>query len=204
MQSENRFKSIRILDFFKIYKSKIFLMFMIVFSLSLLLFYLPQVSTDLIASSQNIPGTITAILVHKDFTHLGINFLLAFAALLLYSLSSTISGIRHDNFILPAIWFSAILANLVYVIMSPNSSVSGSSGLVSAFLGGVMTFAYISAWNESVQRLKVIQSTIGMFLFITFIVLNLNTNPDINIIVHLMSFSIMVFLVLLKHALNST
>lgn len=195
---DKRLGSIRILDSFKIYKSKICLMFVIVFSLSLVLLYLQPDSTALMASSQNISGVVTSIFVHKDIVHLGVNLTLAFTALLLYSFSSIISGGRDDNFMVLAIWLSTIVATLAYVFMFPHSRVAGSSGLVSAFLGGIMTFAFLDAWAESALSAKTIQSIIGTFFFIAFIYLNLNVDPDTNVVVHLMSFSIMVFLVLLK------
>jgi membrane associated rhomboid family serine protease len=178
-------------------------MFAIVFSLSLVLLYLQPDSTALMASSQNIPGVVTSIFVHKDIVHLGVNLTLAFTALLLYSFSNIISGRRNDNFMVMATLLSAILANLAYVFMSPYSRVAGSSGLVSAFLGGIMTFAFLDAWTESALAAKTIQSIIGTFFFSAFIYLNLTVGPDTNVVVHLMSFSIMVFLVSLKPFWNT-
>jgi membrane associated rhomboid family serine protease len=171
-------------------------MFVIVLFLSLLLLYLPQTATNLMASSQNILGVVTSIFVHKDVTHLGVNMLIAFSALLFYSLASSISGIRNESFTIVTIWISAILANLAYVLIYPNSRVGGSSGLVSAFLASIATFAYINAWTQTVQRHRIVQSLIGTYLFAVFIVLNLNTSPDTNVIVHLLSFFIAVFLVM--------
>lgn len=185
-------------DSLGIFKSKICLMFVIVFCLSLSLLYLPNLAIDLMASSQNILGVVTGIFVNKDFGYLIGNFLLAFITLLFYFVSSTISGIRNDKFLAMGIWFSAILANFAYVFISPYSRVGGSSGLVSAFLGGVVVLAYVSAYIEPVRSSKIIQSIIGSFLFTIFIILNLNTASDINVPVHLMSFSVMAFLSLLK------
>jgi len=53
-----------------------------------------------------------------------------------------------------------------------------------------------SARAQTVQRHKIIQSFIGVSLFAVFIALNLNTSPDTNVIVHLLSFFIAVFLVM--------
>jgi hypothetical protein len=86
-------------------------------------------------------------------------------ALLLYSLSSIISGTRNDSFMALAAGLSAILANLAYAFTSPYSSVAGSSGLVSAFLSGTMIFAFLGAWAESTLSTKTIQSVIGTFFF---------------------------------------
>lgn len=180
----------------RIYLSKICLMFVMVLFLSLLLLYLPQTAANLKASSQNIFGVVTSILVHKDVAHLGANMLIAFWALLFYSLTSSISGMRNESFTIIAIWVSAILANLAYVFICPTKTVGGSSGLVSAFLAGIATFAYIDARAQTVQRHKIIQSFIGTLLFAAFIVLNLNTSPDTNVIVHLLSFFIAVILVM--------
>jgi membrane associated rhomboid family serine protease len=165
------------------------------------------------ASSQNIPGVVTSVFINKDFGDFSGNLFVAFVVLSFYSLSSTISGKRNDNLFIVAMWVSAILANLAFVLMSPayltihagSSGLTyvwvlpttyGSSGLVSAFLSGVIILAYKSAWAEPVLRFK--QFVIGIGLFALFIVLNLNVSPSTNIAVHLMSFLIMVFFVLSK------
>jgi membrane associated rhomboid family serine protease len=178
-------------------------MFIIVFSISLLLLFLPNFAATLMASSQNIPSAFTSVFVHKDFTHLGTNIILALTALLLYSPSTAISGKRNGTFIVLAIWISTILANLAYLNTAPYSRIGGASGLVSAFLGGAMTIAYLNARTEPVPRTKAVQFFLGTLLLVVFIVLNLNVDADASMAVHLSSFFNTVVLMLAKHFLSS-
>jgi hypothetical protein len=203
MNSEKPSESIRALGFSMIFKNSLCLMFVIVFSVSSFLLCFPKLDPAWAASSQNIENAFASVFVHKNFTDLIANVMLAFALLLTYSISNAISGTRNDNFIILAIWISAILANLAYVKTMPYSSSCGSSGLVSAFLSGVMVIAYLNAWAESVPSIKVAQFVIGTFLLAAFIALNLYVNPDTNVFVHLNSFFNMTILMLTKRFLSS-
>lgn len=203
MNSEKPLDSFRALDLLVTFKTSLCFMFITVFSVSSLLLCLPNLGAALTASPQNIQSAFTSVLVHKDFTHLIANVILAFAALLVYSISNTISGTGNGNFIILATWISAILANLAYEKTMPYSISYGSSGLVSAFLSGVMIIAYLNAWAESVPRVKVAQFVIGTFLLAAFVALNLDVNPDTNVTVHLNSFFNMAFLMLAKRFLSS-
>ena len=187
-----RSKSLKVLDF------KIGLMFAIVFASSFfLLLYFPQVPPELAVSSKNFLGIVTSIFVHKDFCHFGINLVVAVVTILFYSFSSFISGIRNDKFMVGAIWLSAIIANLAFVFISPDLSV-GSSGLVSAFMGGATTFALINAWKAPDGHIKKIQIIIGVLLFVVFVFLNFFSSTDTNNVVHWIAFFTMVSIVLLK------
>jgi len=189
-----RLKSISVLDF------AVFLMFAVVFSASLLLLnFFPQFQPSLMSSSQNILGIFTSPFVHKDYLHLLANAVFALLAFIFYFITRLISSAKsNDKFLIVAIWFSAILANLIYVFISPTQNSGGSSGLVSAFYGGVITFTFTDALTEHVSNLKKLSFTLsGVFLLAAFVVMNINTSSDTNVIVHLTSFSISVFLVLL-------
>lgn len=203
MTSEKPSRYLGALDFLIFFKTNLCFMFVIVFSLSSFLLCLPNLDTILVTSSQSIQGAFASIFVHKDFTHLIANALLAFAALIAYSISNTISDTGNDNFIVLAMWISALLANLAYVKTIPYLISFGSSGLVSALLCGVTIISYMNAWVDPLPRVKVIQFAIGTFLFGAFIALNLNVNPDTNVAVHLSSFSYMAMLMLGKRFLSS-
>jgi hypothetical protein len=203
MNSEKPLESIRALDFSMIFKNSLCFMFATVFLLSSLLLCFPNLDPTLAASSQNIESVFASVFIHKDFTHLIANAILAFALLLTYSISNAISGTRKDNFVILAIWISAILANLACVKTMPYLSSYGSSGLVSAFLSGVMVVAYLNAWAESVPSVKAAQFAIGTFLLAAFIALNLYVNPDTNVNVHLNAFANMAILMLAKRFLSS-
>lgn len=146
MKSEKPSEFLRALSFLTIFKNSLCFTFIIVFSLSSLLLCLPNIDAILMTSPQNIQGAFASVFVHKDFTHLIANVTLAFAALLAYSISNAISDAGNDNFIVLAIWISAILANLAYVRTIPYLVSYGSSGLVSALIGGVAIVAYLNAW----------------------------------------------------------
>ena len=182
--------------FLKVLKSKTFRLFAIVFSLSAALLYFPEFSESLIASRQNLLGIFTAIVVHKELAHFFVNFLLTFTAILLFSFCNP----KNDNFLACAVLFVAIIANLSYIIAFPISRVYGSSGIVSAFLGGTMMFALANAWNQRSRFLKMAQSSIGVFLFLAFIVAIFYTDRNAGgVAVYLASFflaAVFVFLYL--------
>lgn len=200
MLLEKPAQSIKLLD---IFKTNLCFMFIIIFSLSSLLLCLPNFDAALMTSSQSIQSAFASVFVHKDFTHLIANVMLAFAALLAYSISNTISNIRSDYFIILAIWISAILAHLAYEKTMLYSVSYGSSGLVSALLGGVMIIAYLNAWAESTPRIRVAQFAIGTFFLAAFVALNLDVNPAMNVAVHLSSFLYAAVLILAKRFLAS-
>jgi len=188
MDSERLSHPFRALDFLMIFKSNLCLMFIMVFSASSFLLCFPNLDAAFMAPSQNILGAFASVFVHRDFTHLVANVLLALAALLAYSMSNAISGIRGDNFVVFAVWISAVLANLGYVRTLPYLISYGSSGLVSALLSGVVIVAFSNAWAESVPRVKVAQAAIAVFFFAAFIALNLDVAPEMNVGIHLRSF----------------
>jgi hypothetical protein len=188
--------------FLKVIKSKTFRLFAIVFSLSAALLYFPQFSESLIASQQNLLGVFTTIVVHKEFAHLFVNFLLSFTAILLFSFSRSFSNPKNDNFLAYAVLFVAIIANLSYIIAFPISRVYGSSGIASAFLGG--TLAYI-AWNQRSKFLKMAQYIIGTVLTLALSVTIFYTDSHAGgTIVYLVSFFLAAILVSLYQYLAST
>jgi membrane associated rhomboid family serine protease len=154
-----------------------------------------------VASSQNIVGSITAIVVHRDFVHLGFNMCFAFLTLATYFLSSTFSGNKNHWSMTAVILLSAILANFVYVLSFP-FPVSGSSGLVYAFMGGTSTSAFVSAWSERDRFLKGAQFVIGLFLLAIFITLNILASSDTNLFVHVISFFLSTVFILFAHFWN--
>jgi peptidoglycan/LPS O-acetylase OafA/YrhL len=191
--------------FLKVLESKTFHLFAIVFSLSAALLYFPEFSESLIASRQNLLGIFTAIVVHKEFAHFFVNFLLTFTAILLFSFSSSFSNPKKDNFVAYAVLFVAIIANLSYIIAFPISRVYGSSGIVSAFLGGTMMFALANAWNQRSKFRKMAQSSIGVFLFLALIVAIFYTDHHAGgVFVYLVSFFLAAVLVSLYQHLAST
>ena len=193
---------IRLSDILLIFKTKLFLMFAVVFGTSLVLLTFPSLAPILMASSRNIIGAFTSVFVHRDLTHLAASATLTLAALLLYSVSNTISGKKSENFIILAIWFSAAAATLAFVNLAPNARLGGSSSLVSAFLCGVAINAYINAWTEPAPRMKVAQIAIGTVLVTTFVALNLNVDSSWMVTLHLTAFLYMAVIVLTKRFLS--
>jgi hypothetical protein len=194
---------IRLSDILLIFKTKLFLMFAVVFGTSLILLTLPSLAPILMASSRNIPSAFTSVFVHRNLTHLAASATLTLAALLLYSISNTISGKKSDNFIMLAIWLSAAAATLAFVNLAPNARLGGSSSLVSAFLCGVAVTAYINAYTEPTTRVKVAQITIGTVLVGAFVALNLNVGSSWMVTLHLTAFLYMAVMVLTKRFLSS-
>ena len=197
MNSEES-SELRVTDILLIFKTKLFLMFVLVFLVSLILLGFPELSSMLMASSRNILSAFTSVFVHIDLAHLGASVTLTLAVLLLYSLSMRISGRKTDNFFILAIWVSTVFATLAFVNLAPNARLGGSSGLVSAFLSGAVVTAYVSAWIETARRTKIAQIAIGTVLVATFVVLNLNVGSGTMAIVHLSAFFNMAVLVLAK------
>lgn len=197
MNSEES-SELRVTDILLIFKTKLFLMFVLVFLVSLILLDFPELSSMLMASSRNILSAFTSVFVHIDLAHLGASATLTLAVLLLYSLSTKISRRKTDNFLIVAIWVSTVFATLAFVNLAPNARLGGSSGLVSAFLSGAVVTAYVSAWIETARRTKIAQIAIGTVLVATFVVLNLNVGSGTMAIVHLSAFFNMAVLVLAK------
>jgi len=156
--------------------------------------YSPKIIENLKASSQNILGIFTYIFVHKDaFSHLMPNMAILFITLLFFSLTNYdcqgLNKKRKELFTVLAIWGSAILSSLFYVVRVPNIYVSGSSGLVSAMMGATTMFSSLNAWKQKNNRVSMIaHSIIALFLVIIFVLLNLTAGPDTNVYVHLTSF----------------
>ena len=185
-------------DVLHIFQTKLFLIFTLVFLVSLVLLGFPDLASKLMATSRNIFSAFTSVFVHKDLAHLGASITLTLAVFLLYSLSITISRRKTDNFFIVAIWASTVFAALAFVNLAPNARLGGSSGLVSAFLSGAVVTAYVGAWIETARRTKIAQITIGTVLLATFVVLNLNVGSGTMAIVHLSAFFNMAVIVLAK------
>jgi len=194
---------LRLSDILLIFRTKLFLMFAFVFGTSLVLVIFPNFSPILMASSRNVLTAFTSVFVHKDIVHLAASATLTLAALLLYSISNTISGKKSENFIILAIWLSAAAATLAFVNTAPNARLGGSSSLVSAFLCGVAVTAYINAWTEPAPRIKVAQIVIGTVLVAAFVALNLNVDSGWMVTLHLTAFLYMAVIVLAKRFLSS-
>jgi len=203
MTSEKSSESTKVLDFLMIFKTKLFLMFVIVFAISLILLGFPNLAPGLMASSRNVLSAFTSVFVHKDLAHLGASLILTLTVLLLYSLSNTIAGKSSGNFIILAIWISTISASLAFVNLAPNARVGGSSGLVSAFLSGAVVTAYLNAYEDPVRHNRVFQLIIGTILVVAFVILNLNVDAETNVTIHLSSFLYMAVLMLGKRFLSS-
>jgi hypothetical protein len=193
----------RLTDILAIFKTKLFLMFAVIFGASLALLTFPSIAPVLMASPRNALTAFTSVFVHKDLTHLAASGALTLAALLLYSISNTISGKKSDNFIMLAIWVSTAAATLAFVNMAPNARLGGSSGLVSAFLCGVAVTAYLNAATEPAPRVRLVQIAIGTILVATFVALNMEVDSGMMVTVHITAFLYMAAIVLAKRFLSS-
>jgi hypothetical protein len=190
---DNSSTKFKISDILPIFRSSLFFTFLSVMLVSLILLACSQYNTALIASSQNFVGIFSSVFVHKDIWYLASNMGLAFMTLLLYSFSSALSGHKKYLSMSIVIWLSTIIATLIYIILNPSSEVRGSSGLVSAFLGGATAFAFLIARKETALAKKFGQLIIAIILLSTFIVFNTGVSPDTNIFVHLVSFFLAMF-----------
>jgi len=186
-----------------IVKSRLFVMFAVVFGVSLVLLGFPTVASSLMASTRNVLSAFTAVFFHKDLAHLGSSVLLTLAVMLLYSVSNMISGRNSDNFFIVAIWIATVAASLAFVNLWPNARLGGSSGLVSAFIGGTVVTAYLNAWTETARSNKVFQAAVGTFLVVAFVILNLNVDSRTMVTVHLSAFLYMAVLVVTYRFLSS-
>jgi len=175
----------------------LYLMFGVVLVLSMILlavsYYSPKIVESLKASSQNILGIFTSIFVHKDTSHLMLNMVFLFMTLLFFSFTNyncqRFNKKRKEVFTILVIWGSAIFSTLFYVVQVPNKYVAGSSGLVSAMMGTTTMFAFLNAWKQKSNRVKmVIHFIIALYLVLVFVIVNLTAAPDTNVYVHLMSF----------------
>ncbi|MEM3449374.1 MAG: rhomboid family intramembrane serine protease [Nitrososphaerota archaeon] len=134
---------------------------------------------EYLAASINTPwGILTSLLVHKDWLHFGQN---TASLIILTFLFATINmhleeQEKHSRliFFLWNILFSAILANILWVIILPQVKSIGSSGVVYALTGVVMAFSLNNACS-SVEMLRGNHKESGSLKDI----LNLKKNPQI-------------------------
>lgn len=125
-----------------------FLLFFAVLFLSIIFHFLGEVFPDikqlLAVSSSNVWGIITSFFVHKDASHLTNNM----RSMLIFTLAFMFSNIYYDRKVVErrALYFTvltvlaAIFSNFLWIIVRPNVSAAGASGMVYAIIG--LTFGF--------------------------------------------------------------
>jgi membrane associated rhomboid family serine protease len=108
---------------------------------------------NFLAVSVNTPwGILTSLLLHKDWLHFSQNMIsLLFYAFLFATtnmhLISQEKG-KRSSFFLRVIFFSAILANVIWIIILPKEKSIGSSGIVYASVGTTMGFSLNNTFRD--------------------------------------------------------
>lgn len=118
---------------------------------------------DYLAASAKTPwGILTSLFVHKDWLHFSQNMVSLIILTFLFAMTNVHldeqEKLKRSSFFLWDIFFSAILANILWVIILPQAKSAGSSGVVYASIGLVMGFSLNnicpSLWNTLNENLK--------------------------------------------------
>jgi membrane associated rhomboid family serine protease len=154
-KQEKRKKAITNLkiELFKIVKStlefkRIFLVcFLVLFTCVLVFLILqayPNLENTLSASRSSLWGIFTAVFTHSDLSHLTNNMVLLSFFIFLFALCSSTFNLQSkrkiESFFLVSIFACAVLANILWIALTPNRSI-GASGLVYAVEGSLASFS---------------------------------------------------------------
>jgi membrane associated rhomboid family serine protease len=188
--------------------------FLVVLVPSSLLFVLTSIYPqlyELLSASRSTPwGVVTSIFVHYNLLHIVGNMGLLFAFLLLFAEPQqdlpSIQKHKRSFFFAWNIFFSGILANILFILLSPGSA-AGASGVVFASEGVTMGFALLLALpprlskeairkhflDKQTRRLSVRGLAIFSILLVFLVAFPSNflaAAPGVNIFVHFAGFYI--------------
>jgi membrane associated rhomboid family serine protease len=163
---------------------------------------------DIFAVSPQTPwGIVTSIFAHAGIEHLIGNMLLLFLFLLYFVVSNFY--IHHEekrqriSFLLITVFSMAIVSNIATIVLMPKATSIGSSGLVFALEGVLMSFSLINSFEtyewfkqkkingEISLAIEIVNIWVFTFLFLQIVLTPqsfLNVSPGVNIIVHGLSF----------------
>lgn len=209
MKKENSKLDWNILRNFK----AVFLVYLLVLILSMIAYAstvkLPSLSDTLLASSQTPWGVITSIFTHLESQHLIVNMVAFLVFLILFAIINILFAqeerMRRERFLLLNIFVSAILSNLLWIILVPNVNATGASGLVYASEGVILGFALLNSLKlKDIQkcRLEKRKLVLAIHIFNVIVFLGvflqivlaprvfLNIGPGVNVFVHGIAFYI--------------
>ncbi|RLI44490.1 hypothetical protein DRO69_07285 [Candidatus Bathyarchaeota archaeon] len=169
----------------------------------------PSLSDALLASSQTPWGVITSIFIHVESQHLIVNMVAFLAFLVLFAVLNIFlhqkERIRREYFLLLNIFVSAILSNLLWIILLPNVNTTGASGLVYASIGVMLGFALLNSLKlkdirkhcldkrKMVLGIHILNVIVFLVIFLQIVLVPgvfLNIGPGVNSFVHSVSFDI--------------
>ncbi|MBO3833139.1 MAG: rhomboid family intramembrane serine protease [Candidatus Brockarchaeota archaeon] len=191
-------------------------LFLIIFGLVVLCLTtsLPLMMDYLAASAKTPWGILTSLLVHKDWLHFSWNMISLTICSFLFAMTNMHLEEQEKHkrslFFLWNIFFSATLANILWVIICPQVKSIGSSGVVYASIGIVMGFSlaniYPHPWNILKENLKkrmslkiflkksfpIIYNLLVFLLLLFYIIIDpkgfLSVGPRVNTITHCIGF----------------
>jgi membrane associated rhomboid family serine protease len=181
---------------------KLLWLFMSIFIPCAVIFVLGQESTDMIRLLRFSPstpyGVFTAIFVHERLGHFLENmaglatFLFAFA--MVEAETSFFGQLREPKrgtlFPLSVLLISALVANVVVVLLKPDASPFGASGVVFATTGAVCGLALYGAFHYAATR-RLGPAVINLVLAVVFFVSTVATfgSPEVaNVAGHIVAF----------------
>jgi len=198
----------------------VFLTFLVVLILSVTIYGVslinPWLSDIFVASSRTPWGIITSLFTHLELQHLTSNLTALFVYFVIFVTSNILLSMeeieRRVRFFLLTIFIMAIMSNLVWIILRPDTNTTGASGLVFASEGVVTGFALLNSlrlidigkYDSKRQKLLlaiyIYNLAIFLFLFLQIVLapsLFLNVAPGVNAFVHGIAFYISFLAVML-------
>lgn len=190
-----------------------FLAYLLVLTLSIMAYasiaIFPSLSDTLLASSQTPWGVITSIFIHLESQHLIANMVAFLVFLVLFVVINIFlpqeEKMRRERFLLLNIFVSAILSNLMWIILLPNVNATGASGLVYASEGVMLGFALLNSLKlkdirkccpekgKLVLGIRIFNVIVFLSVFLQIVlapIAFLNVSPRVNIFVHGIAFYI--------------
>lgn len=190
----------------------IFLTFILILVVSTVIYVvsiaLPFLNDILAASPQTLWGVVTSLFTHGGGTgHLVDNMLALLAYFSLFAISNSFLSNEEKrgriSFFLIVIFLTSITSNAVCIISMPQTTTTGSSGVVFASEGVMMGFSLLNSLGilslgkcgkqDRKLLLRTFLSNFPVFLIFFFqILLNpqlfLNVGPQVNVFVHGVAF----------------
>jgi membrane associated rhomboid family serine protease len=193
---------------------RIFLTYLIVLIVSVTIFWVSHFYSNInniLSASRATPwGIITSIFAHSSISHLTFNMGSLFLFIFLFTFCNSTFCLQTkrkiENFFLGSIFVSAIISNVLWIILASNGSV-GASGLVYAVEGVLLGFSLINSLqirNFSRFRVQSISTKCLVFfnILVGFVIIFqiflspdgfLNVGQGVNTIAHGVSFLLGLF-----------
>jgi membrane associated rhomboid family serine protease len=198
----------------------IFLTFLTVLAVSTVTYIASSLDSDfnyfLVASHRTPWGIVTSLFGHVGVEHLVSNMICLFSFYILFAITNFKLSEKEKStrirFVLLVIFSVAVLSNLLWIVLVPNGSGLGSSGIVYAFEGVTFGFALLSSLeffklmytskcqlksDDTLVKHYLYNLTVFLALFFLIVFkpdMFLSVSPGVNVFVHGIAFCICLLL----------